>query len=122
PSLPSYVFPLDALLAVGCGFASVQVSIHVITNDRLTSLTRLVKSLQDSHYLGDEVQLSFHVDVDADGELMEYLMGVDWPHGMKSVHHRIQRGGLISAVTESFHPASPHNYAVFLEDDIEVRV
>lgn len=35
---------------------------------------RLVKSLQDSHYLGDEVELSFHVDVDADGELMDYLM------------------------------------------------
>lgn len=49
------------------------------------------------------------------------IQAVDWPHGMKSVHHRIQRGGLISAVTESFHPASPHNYAVFLEDDIEVR-
>lgn len=47
---------------------------HVITNDRLSSLMRLVKSLQDSHFLGDEVQLSFHVDVDADGELMDYLM------------------------------------------------
>lgn len=51
-----------------------QISIHVITNDRLTSLMRLVKSLQESHFLGDEVQLSFHVDVDADGELMDYLM------------------------------------------------
>lgn len=51
-----------------------QISIHVITNDRLTSLRRLVKSLQDSHFLGDEVQLSFHVDVDADRELMDYLM------------------------------------------------
>ncbi|CAM9674527.1 unnamed protein product, partial [Ectocarpus sp. 8 AP-2014] len=97
-----------------------KISIHVITNDRLTSLMRLVKSLQDSHFLGDEVELSFHVDVDADGELMDYLMGVDWPFGDKQIHHRIQRGGLISAVTESFHPSTPHDYAIFLEDDIEV--
>lgn len=51
-----------------------QVSIHVITNDRLTSLTRLVNSLLVSHFLGDKVELSFHVDVDADAELMDYLM------------------------------------------------
>ncbi len=50
------------------------MSIHVITNDRLASLMRLVKSLQDSHFLGDEVGLSFHVDVDANGEMMDYLM------------------------------------------------
>lgn len=46
--------------------------------------------------------------------------GVDWPFGDKQIHHRIQRGGLISAVTESFHPSTPHDYAIFLEDDIEV--
>lgn len=45
---------------------------------------------------------------------------VDWPFGNKQIHHRVQRGGLISAVTESFHPSTPHDYAVFLEDDIEV--
>ncbi|CAN0284187.1 unnamed protein product, partial [Laminaria digitata] len=45
---------------------------------------------------------------------------VEWPHGAKKLHHRIQRGGVISAVTESFHPSDAHSYAVFLEDDIEV--
>lgn len=43
-------------------------------------------------------------------------------HGPKTLHHRIQRGGLISAVTESFHPSDVHSYAVFLEDDIEVHL
>eukprot|EP00904_Undaria_pinnatifida_P003778 jgi/Undpi1/13400/HiC_scaffold_8.g03059.m1 len=94
-------------------------SIHVITNDRIASLERLVNSLQASYFLGDEVQLSLHVDIDADEEMMDYIMSVDWAHGAKTVHHRIQRGGLISAVTESFHPSDVHSYAVFLEDDIE---
>lgn len=47
---------------------------------------------------------------------------MDWPYGRKLIHHRIQRGGLISAVTESFHPSTPHDYAIFLEDDIEVTL
>lgn len=81
---------------------------------------RLIKSLQDSHFLGDVVALSLHVDVDADAELMDFLMGLEWLHGPKTIHHRVRRGGLISAVTESFHPADPHHYAIFLEDDIEV--
>lgn len=51
---------------------------------------------------------------------MKTNQGVDWPFGNKQIHHRIQRGGLISAVTESFHPSTPHDYAIFLEDDIEV--
>ncbi|CAM9254093.1 unnamed protein product, partial [Scytosiphon promiscuus] len=118
---PLYLSFLPALdTAMIAAWHQPKISVHVITNDRLTSLMRLVKSLQDSHFLGDEVRLSFHVDVDADGELMDYLMGVDWPFGPKQIHHRIQRGGLISAVTESFHPSTPHDYAIFLEDDIEV--
>ena len=78
PPLPPPPLSLFLCPSIGCRVCCVgsciQVSIHVITNDRLASLTRLVKSLQDSHYLGDEVHLSFHVDVDADGEMMEYLM------------------------------------------------
>lgn len=35
---------------------------------------RLIKSLQESHFLGDEVALSLHVDVDADNEMLDYLM------------------------------------------------
>lgn len=46
----------------------------MITNDRLSSLTRLIKSLQESHFLGDVVELSFHIDVDADGAMMDYVM------------------------------------------------
>ncbi|CAN0396301.1 unnamed protein product, partial [Laminaria digitata] len=50
-----------------------QFSIHVITNDRISSLERLVTSLQSSHFLGDEVELSLHVDIDADEEMMDYI-------------------------------------------------
>ncbi|CAN0373360.1 unnamed protein product, partial [Discosporangium mesarthrocarpum] len=100
--------------------SSFQVSIHIITNDRLQSLGRLCDSLLASHFLGDKVDLSFHVDVGADKSLMSYIVSFHWPFGNKLIHHRIQRGGLISAVTESFHPGDAHQYPIFLEDDIEV--
>ena len=37
-------------------------------------MERLVTSLQSSHFLGDEVELSLHVDIDADEEMMDYIM------------------------------------------------
>lgn len=60
-----------------------QVSVHVITNNVLSPVTRLVESLKTSHFLGDEVSLSFHADLDADGELMDYLVVRD--RGEKSL-------------------------------------
>lgn len=55
-------------------FGAQQVSLHVVTNDRLLSLKRLVDSLKASHYLGDEVQLAIHVDTAGNEELMDYVM------------------------------------------------
>lgn len=74
--LPRPILDLVLLGALPCVCVCglVQVSIHVITNDRLPSLRRLVSSMVASHFLGDEVELSFHIDVDADTELMDYLM------------------------------------------------
>ena len=65
-----------------CIWCIRQVSVHVITNDLLPPLTRLVTSLQNSHFLGDEVHLSFHVDVHADEGVVDYLAVREW--GRKS--------------------------------------
>ncbi|CAN0183308.1 unnamed protein product, partial [Phaeothamnion confervicola] len=97
-----------------------EVSLHVVTNNRLLGLRRLCRSLLAARYLGDRVAVHFHVDVDADDALTDYLLAFPWPHGPKEIHRRVRRGGLIAAVTESFHPATPHQYAVLLEEDVEV--
>ena len=43
-----------------------------------------------------------------------------WLHGAKHVHTRVLKGGLISAVVESWFPSGEHSYGLLLEDDIEV--
>jgi len=43
-----------------------------------------------------------------------------WVHGPLSVRHRVVLGGLIPAIVESWYPASEDEYAVLLEDDVEV--
>lgn len=43
-----------------------------------------------------------------------------WPHGPKYVRHRIRKGGLMPAIVESWYPTNNDDYAIFLEDDVEV--
>lgn len=51
---------------------------------------------------------------------MDVIESFPWSFGTKFIHRRIHRGGLLNAISESWHPASNHNYAIILEDDIEV--
>jgi hypothetical protein len=48
------------------------------------------------------------------------LEDLQWPHGQKSITRHVASNGLISAVVESWYPASNDEYAVLLEDDISV--
>ncbi len=44
----------------------------------------------------------------------------NWVHGPKNIRHRIGQDCFLSAVIETYYPRSYHNYAVLLEDDIEL--
>lgn len=97
-----------------------QFSIHVITVNRVKSLDRLYRSLLAGVYLGDRVDVHFHLDSEADVATVRYVSEAFWPHGLKYVHHRVVRGGLISAVVESYYPSSDQEFGILLEDDLEV--
>ncbi|KAG1083978.1 hypothetical protein G6F42_021985 [Rhizopus arrhizus] len=43
-----------------------------------------------------------------------------WRQGQKMIRHRIRKGGLMPAIVESWYPSNNDEYAVLLEDDIEV--
>jgi len=43
-----------------------------------------------------------------------------WVHGPMSVRHRVVLGGLIPSIVESWYPVSGDEYAIVLEDDVEV--
>ncbi|CAB4432917.1 unnamed protein product [Rhizophagus irregularis] len=99
---------------------TVKIQIQVITQDRPDSLARLIRSLKSSHYFGDEVQLTINMDRGADPVTKEFCHTLEWPFGQKSLRHRIVQGGLMAAVVESYYPRDDNDYAVMLEDDVEL--
>jgi len=98
-----------------------QITIAVISNNRTLSLKRLLHSLSNlqnpSNIL---INLRFSLEASSSKELVNYVYGYKWNHGHKSVLQRVQKGGLIRAVSESWFPASNNDYGMLLEDDIEV--
>ncbi|ONK63935.1 uncharacterized protein A4U43_C07F20430 [Asparagus officinalis] len=98
----------------------MKISVNIITQNRATSLQRLLKSLQNAYYLGDEVSLSFNMDSGVDDVTLKTIDSFNWPHGPTTVRRRIVQGGLIRAVSESWYPSSDDDFGLLLEDDIEV--
>ncbi|KAI3949662.1 hypothetical protein MKW92_008760 [Papaver armeniacum] len=98
----------------------MQLSINIITQNRASSLTRLLKSLKDAYYVGDKIPISFNMDSKVDEETIKLVNSFEWPHGPKILRRRIIQGGLIRAVSESWYPSSDDDFGLLLEDDIEV--
>ncbi|KAA8544066.1 hypothetical protein F0562_021757 [Nyssa sinensis] len=98
----------------------MRISVNIITQNRAHSLTRLLKSLSDAYYVGDEVPISFNMDSKVDEATLRLVNSFNWPHGPKTFRRRIIQGGLIRAVSESWYPTSDDDFGLLLEDDIEV--
>ena len=99
----------------------IQITIAVISNNRLDSLKRLLKSISNLENPSNiRINLRFSLEASSSKELVDYVYGYGWTQGHKSVMLRVQQGGLIRAVSESWFPASNNDYGLLLEDDIEV--
>ncbi|XP_047308669.1 uncharacterized protein LOC124912149 [Impatiens glandulifera] len=98
----------------------MRISINVITQNRSPSLSRLLKSLSEAYYLGDDIPITFNMDTRVDEATIKMVNTFKWPHGSKTLRRRIIQGGLIRAVSESWYPSSDDDYGLLLEDDIEV--
>lgn len=92
----------------------------IITDRRPHSLSRLIRSASNAHYMGDKVSLSINMEQTADKVTRLIVANAPWPHGSKNVRHRIRKGGLMPAIVESWYPTNNDDYAIFLEDDVEV--
>ncbi|KAI9288369.1 hypothetical protein BC943DRAFT_377483 [Umbelopsis sp. AD052] len=99
---------------------TINVNLIIITDRRPHSLSRLVRSATNAHYLGDKVSLSINMEQTADKVTRLIVANAPWPHGPKNVRHRIRKGGLMPAIVESWYPTNNDDYAIFLEDDVEV--
>jgi len=97
-----------------------QIRLAIITATRPDMLQNLLRSLHGAYYLGDSVDIIINIESIADQETVQVAYNLKWPYGNKHLRHRVQQGGLIFQVTESWYPGGLNEYAVLLEDDIEV--
>lgn len=102
------------------GEVTFSLTVSVITFNRLKSLQRLLLSLTNAHYNDDLVTLKINVEAGAPRELLDFVNNFYWPQGIKIVNVRAVPSGLVSAVVESWYPASDADFGLLLEDDIEV--
>ncbi|KAK3818741.1 MAG: hypothetical protein J3Q66DRAFT_177209 [Benniella sp.] len=97
-----------------------EIKVVVITNNRPGSCIRLLRSLTHAYYLNDKVSLTLNMDAEADRVTLQMAGSFQWDFGDKFMRHRVRRGGLMLAVVEAWYPEGDHEYAVLLEDDVEV--
>ncbi|EIE88405.1 hypothetical protein G6F46_008071 [Rhizopus delemar] len=98
----------------------IDIKLVIITDRRPHSLSRLLQSAGKSKYLGDRVDLMIHMEQSADRATRMLVNSFVWKQGVKFLRHRVKKGGLMPAIVESWYPSHNDEYAVLLEDDIEV--
>lgn len=101
---------------------SWKISIHVFAWRREKSLRRLCESLLRASYAGQEIPLYIHVDGEPLDLVVQYANALNWPHGPKIVNVRERRLGMPDAILSGWTPKEDEEYAILLEDDVEVSV
>ncbi|CAI9770818.1 unnamed protein product [Fraxinus pennsylvanica] len=120
PSVSKVLWMADIRSTALPNWNRMRISVNIITQNRAHSLTRLLNSLKNAYYVGDEIPISFNMDSKVDEETLKLVNSFDWPHGPKILRRRIIQGGLIRAVSESWYPTTDDDFGLLLEDDIEV--
>lgn len=111
---------INFFLCANLDWNQVRIKLVVITDRRPHSLSRLLQSAAKSTFLGDQVDLTVHMEQSADRVTRMLVNSFMWRQGQKMIRHRIRKGGLMPAIVESWYPSNDDEYAVLLEDDIEV--
>ncbi|KAH7301846.1 hypothetical protein KP509_23G046100 [Ceratopteris richardii] len=119
-AIPHALWMADLRIDTLRNWKKMRISVNIITQNRAYSLKRLLRSLSEAYYFGDDVPISFNMDSKVDKETLNMVDSFNWPHGTKSLRRRIIQGGLIRAVSESWYPRDDDDYGLLLEDDIEV--
>lgn len=88
---------------------------------RLESVKRTVNSIQHANYLGDKVDVYLLMDEKSDVATQKYISDhVAWTAGNKQIRHRISGVHPMQIFVESWYPSDDHEYAVILDDRVEL--
>lgn len=94
------------------------IAVVVITYTRLTSFSRVIKSLQLSDYEGDVVDLIISIDNDGTDAISDYAKSIFWPHGNIRIIKHPNRLGLKKHVLSCGDLTKIYSSICVFEDDI----
>ncbi|KAF7119662.1 hypothetical protein RHSIM_Rhsim13G0204200 [Rhododendron simsii] len=135
-TLPTSHFSLPALHSPPPPFT---LTVKLLAFDRLSSLSRCLRSLSAAHY-GPDDRVNLHIFIDhfkvpdaSDGasldvdarlngsrRILDFVDGFRWGFGDKVVHYRTGNVGLQAQWLEAWWPGSDDEFAFVVEDDLEV--
>ncbi|KAJ3219161.1 hypothetical protein HDU67_002494 [Dinochytrium kinnereticum] len=113
---------LDGVLGGGgVGEGGPRISVHVFAWKRTVSFKRLLDSIREAEY-GDHrsVSLTIHVDEGASRGVEELAQDFEWHYGRKIIDRKVAHTGLEQLMTNAWNPKDDDEFAIFLEDDVEV--
>jgi hypothetical protein len=90
------------------------------TDKKPHALVRSLNSATNAHYLGDEIDLTILMDQTTDGVTQTLANNFDWKLGKKNVRHRIAQANKSPIFVESWYPATNDEYAIILNNDLEL--
>lgn len=93
----------------------------ITTDKKPHALVRLLNSATNAHYLGDHVDLTILMDHTTDAVTQSLANNFHWKNGgNKNVKHRIAQTNKAPIFVESWYPASNDEYAIILNNDVEL--
>ncbi|KAG2206933.1 hypothetical protein INT46_005453 [Mucor plumbeus] len=99
---------------------SFDIKIMITTDKKPHALARLLNSATNAHYLGDKVDLTILMDQTTDKVTQTLVNNYNWKKGLKNIRHRIATSPKSPIFVESWYPASNHEYAIILNNDVEL--
>lgn len=97
-----------------------RIAIVTIGYNRLTGLSRLLKSVNGAVYDVSDVPLFISIDASGDQQLYDYVRAFDWNHGPKYVNIQEERLGLKDHIFQCMSLSKYFKGVIILEDDIFV--
>lgn len=92
----------------------------VNTDKKPHALARLLSSVTNAHYFGDNVDLTILMEQNSDRVTQTLVNNYKWKKGNKFIRHRISQANKAPIFVESWYPANNDEYAIILNSELEL--
>ncbi|OBZ82569.1 hypothetical protein A0J61_09381 [Choanephora cucurbitarum] len=110
--------PIDALSEWNT--PEIKIIVRTSGNKKQSQMKRILNSIQNANYLNDKVDLFLLMDEKSDRPTSQLINNFKWKHGEKQIRHRIATVHPMQHFVESWYPSYDHEYAVLLDDRLEL--